>query len=216
MKNYKTVIVCPWWGRPDVVELHCKSMKKFIKGHAEYLAVLSPEDPHVERLEKLTYLYGFRRAYFKNFPLGCKINHGVNLVKNEFDYIMNMGSDDLCDPRYWRDIKDFMGKPLFKVNCIYASEDLSLKRIWEIRNLNIGVLRMIRTDIIPDNLYPAQNKGLDKGSRKVLVSLGYGEEVVPPNLIYAIDVKSDESITPVRKWLRKNGKLARIDLNRFL
>lgn len=198
------------------MELHCKSMKKFIKGHAEYLAILSPEDPHLERLEKLVYLYGFMKTYFKNSPLGYKINHGISHVKDRFDYIMNMGSDDLCDPRYWRDVQDYMGRPVFKVNRIYASEDISLGNIWEIRGINIGVLRMIRTDIITEDLYPAQNKGLDKGSRRTMMSLGFGEEIANTGFTYVIDVKSKDSLTPIRRWLKKNGKKVDVNLKKFL
>lgn len=214
-KLCRTLIVCPWWGRPEIVELHCKSMKKFIKGHADYLAVLSKEDPHIKKLEKLVYLYGFKKTYFKNSPLGYKINHGFRYAK-KYDYVMNMGSDDLCDPRYWKEIKGYMGKPLFKVNRIYAAEDISLKKIWEIKRINIGVLRMIRTDIITKDLYPAQNRGLDKGSRNMLASLGYGEEVVKVGKTFVMDVKSKDSLTPLRRWLKKNGEEVNVDLKRFL
>ena len=191
-------------------------MKKFLKGNADYLAILSKEDPHLKKLEKLVRLYGFKKTYFKNNPLGHKINHGINLVKDDYDYVMNMGSDDLCDWRYWRDIKDCMGKPLLRVNRIYAAEDISLTDVWEIKNINIGVLRMIRTDIITKDLYPAQNKGLDKGSRNTLLSLGYGEETWGVNYTYVMDIKSADSLTPIRKWLKKNGKKVDVNLKKFL
>ena len=212
---YKTLIVCPWWGRPDVVSLHCRSMKKFINGRADYLAILSPEDPHLEALEELVLKYGFKKTYFKNDPLGYKINHGIRQAER-YDYVMNMGSDDLCDPRYWRDIEDYMGKPLFRVNRIYGAEDISLKKIWEVKGIGIGVLRMIRTDIITKDLYPAKNKRLDKGSRTTLASLGYREEIFNSNLSYAIDVKSDNNITSIKTWLKNNGKLVKVNLKKFL
>ena len=212
---YKTLIVCPWWGRPEIVSLHCRSMKKFINGHADYLAILSPEDPHLEALEGLVRKYGFKKTYFKNDPLGYKINHGIRQAEG-YDYVMNMGSDDLCDPRYWRDIKEYMGRPLFKVNRIYGAEDISLKKIWEVKKIGIGVLRMIRTDIITKDLYPAKNKRLDRGSRMTLVSLGYREEVFNSNLSYAIDVKSDNNITSIKAWLKNNGKLVKVNLKKFL
>lgn len=215
IKSYRTLVTCPWWGRPNIVELHCKSMERFIKNHADYLAILSPEDPYLKRLEKLVYLYGFKKTYFKNIPLGHKMNHGFKQAEG-YDYIMNMGSDDLCDPRYWRDIQPYMGKPLFKVNRIYGAEDISLKKIWEIKGINMGVLRMIRTDIITKDLYPATNKSLDKGSRNTLASLGYREETVASGLTYVIDVKGENSITPIRRLLKKNGKRASVDLKRFI
>ncbi len=199
----------------EITMLHCQSMRKFMIDGVDYLAVLSPEDPHFDQLEELALNNGFKVTHYGNDPLGEKINHGF-IFRDIYDYVMNMGSDDLCDPGFWDAAKSYLGRPVLKVNNIYAAEDISLQNIWEVRGVNIGVLRMIRTDIIKKNLYPPKNKGLDKGSRITLSGMGFEEEVIVSDEIFALDIKGDNSITPIRQWLKRGGKKVDIDLNRFL
>lgn len=100
----KVVTVIPCWRRPEVTDLCFQNLQWFTSSvktwDVKAVAVISPDDPSSSKLLTLCSRYGVRPVFYRNLPLGEKMNAGIHWVfKNmDFDYFMNLGSDDLIHP----------------------------------------------------------------------------------------------------------------------
>jgi hypothetical protein len=73
-----------------VTEAYCLGLQRL---GLEAFCVLSPEDDTYN--QKLLDKYGIEYTWFKN-KLGAKKNHGLNeVMKKDFDYLLEMNSDDI-------------------------------------------------------------------------------------------------------------------------
>jgi hypothetical protein len=97
------------WKRPEITEICFVGINRLIKNSRlpiEAFAVISEESmiPLCDR-------YNIRWTFYKNDPLGEKKNHGLNeAMKLEWDYLLEIGSDDLVkdelidlyEPYFWK------------------------------------------------------------------------------------------------------------------
>jgi len=198
MQKAKVTIVCPWWRRWEIVQQHCKSMKRFIDESPSwvklnYLAVISREDPDYLELIDLCHSFGFTASEYRNTELGNKLNAGINTALKLYkpDYIMNMGSDDLCSAIIWKEYEPYMkqGMELIGIDSVYIIEHQSRKVYYlNLYNYNfpVGVLRMIKTSAIIRlrdgyNLplyHPGLDQGLDTASMNRLIEIGVKPTVI--------------------------------------
>jgi len=182
-------IVCPWWGRFEVVQMHCRSMVRFMEASPykmSYMAIVSPEDPDFNDLRELAFGFDFDVCAHQNFPVSAKLNAGIELAMEEKpDYIMNMGSDDLCSPSIWDEYRPLIdsGRKFFGIDSCHIIDFYSKEAYYlDLYNDSepVGVLRMIHTSCINDlwtdynmKLYPyGINRGMDGASAKRLQKLG--------------------------------------------
>ena len=199
MQKVKVAIVCPWWRRWEVVLRHCKSMERFIKEspawvEIDYLSIISQEDPDFCELVDVAHSFGFTATRYRNEPLGQKLNAGINTAISLFrpDYIMNMGSDDLCDAMIWKEYKPYLLKKveLIGIDSCYIV-DLQSGEAYYLDLYNhkypVGVMRMIRVETIQRlhkeyrlPLYHFDlNRGMDTASMNRLMKIG-----VIPVMVY--------------------------------
>lgn len=102
----KILLLVPCWHRPEMVEMFVDNMKRTQCDYADIVPyfILSPEDPDCTRLMNIT--EGFSRTYTPNTPLGRKKNKGLHrALALEWDYLMDMGSDDIYTDYLWRYLK---------------------------------------------------------------------------------------------------------------
>ena len=196
----KILVLLPIWGRMNITELCLSNIKKLQKDYIiDVLCVVS------EQWAKLmAFKYGFSYVEVSNDDLGHKMNVGVErALKMDFDYLMNLGSDDIITKELLDEYKEQMdnNSPMFGITkvCFFDSKTKELKEV-DYGHL-IGAGRMIRKDII-EKLAVTNDKvtmydkglknGLDNNSRKRFMSVAMRELSLNGNMI--IDIKSDENI----------------------
>src|SRR5690348_6599448 len=94
MRITKLLIYLAVWKRPEITELCLVGLNR-LKTHPcfdiDILAVIS-EESMIPLCEK----YGVKWVMSENRPLGRKKNNGLQEARKfEFDYLMEIGSDDL-------------------------------------------------------------------------------------------------------------------------
>lgn len=154
----KILILIPCWKRPEVVNIVFNNLSIFkmsVKWEIQVLAILCPNDPCLKELEELCDKYEVYKCYFKNQPIGMKLNAGINFAMEyfDFDYLMNFGSDDLIHPRiarlYGAAFKDLT--PVFGINSLFFY-DLQTKKTFYFKTYTdqyaVGAGRMIHKSVL--------------------------------------------------------------------
>lgn len=187
------------WKRPVITELCFRGIQR-MKTHPDYeinaLAVISEEEM-IPLCEK----YGINWVMYKNNPLGEKKNFGLKEAKKfEFDYLMEIGSDDLVLNELLDDYKRLIGKSEFfgiSDAAYINSENGDCRRL--ISRSTYGAGRMISRkalDLIGWNLwYDHLNRGMDNNSVFALNKKGVTYyRTAPMEFPGVIDIKSEENI----------------------
>jgi hypothetical protein len=94
MQSIKLLFFLAVWKRPEITEIcfmGLNRLKKSGKFEVQFLAVIS-EESMIPLCEK----YGVEWVMHENLPLGRKKNFGLReALKRDFDYLVELGSDDL-------------------------------------------------------------------------------------------------------------------------
>lgn len=146
------------WKRPEITEICFVGINRLIKNSRfpiEAFAVISEES-----MIPLCNKYNIKWTFYKNDPLGEKKNHGLNeAMKLEWDYLLEIGSDDL--------VKDDLVElyaPYFGKYDLFGTKDAI------IINSADGMCRRLNSDT---------TYGLGRMiSRKVLEQFAYGYDVL--------------------------------------
>lgn len=97
------------WKRPEITELCFKGIKR-LQQHPDFeieAAAVISEDEMIPLCEA----YGVHWVMAENFPVGKKKNTGLQFCREfEFDFLMEIGSDDLVLNSLLDDYKKFMVK----------------------------------------------------------------------------------------------------------
>lgn len=195
----KILIYLAVWKRPEITELCFRGIKR-LQQHPDFeieaLAVIS-EESMIPLCEK----YGIHWVMYKNDPVGEKKNFGLKKAKEfQFDYLMEIGSDDLVLNELLDDYKNYVGKyEFFGISdCAYInSETGECRRLTSKSTYGAG--RMIsHKSLERANWYlwkDRLNKGLDNDSVFALQRKGIMyQRVKPLEFPCVIDVKSKDNI----------------------
>ena len=188
------MILLPIWKREKITDI-CLSNLKRLQGKYKFdvLCVVSEQWAKVKAFE-----YGFKYIEDDNFPVGNKMNTGIEeALRFDWDYLMNLGSDDIIDERLFELYKPYIEEKrqcfgVTKVTFV-NSKNKDVKR-YDYKHL-IGAGRMIRRDIVEKYmpLYPLKDKCLDDGSAKKMFGTQFTEiQNTEDDLI--VDIKSDDNI----------------------
>lgn len=226
----------PCWQRPDILSLAVKNLDTFCNSTSRVklsvLYVFSPEDPELKSIETIYEEANHTRhkIYFSNEDLGAKMNAGINeALKISFDYLMNIGSDDLLHPS----LIDFyfpfiaINEPVFGVDsCYFYEVDKDpVCFSYSIPNRVIGAGRMISHTVISmlirkySYVYlPTLKRGLDGDSAERMRLEGYKEKQIKIGLTpLIVDVKSEININDFDKIAKKwEGTTVKIPCTTFL
>ena len=198
----KLLVYTAVWKRPEITEICFMGIKRLRKSFdVDALAVISEEE-----MKPLCEKYNVKYCMYKNLPLGEKKNYGLSqALKLDWDYLIEIGSDDLIKDDLIR-----LYKPLFgEYHLIGASEFIHLNsetaECRKFKSTIHGAARAISRETIekfPKLWYDALNKGLDKNSHFKLVTSGIPSKRVSGEPM-VIDIKSDVNIW---KFTRKGTK----------
>ena len=212
----KILSVIPLWKRPEVWEIAARNLRRFqyaVSWNFDVLTIISPEDPEIKALERVTKRNRFDCCYYPNYPVGRKLNAGINYAMERyyFDYLMNFGSDDLIHPDIEPLYRPFFDEkvPIFGVDSLYFYE-LSTGKTMFFKcyddNLAVGAGRMISRDVLEiletkdvplytDDL----NRSLDSDSaRNIEVWAGIQNKIIKvSDFPYIIDIKTLTNINHI-------------------
>lgn len=144
------------WKRPEITEICFVGLNRLKRRFPiETLCVVS-EEPMVELCKK----YGIGWTFYKNDPLGEKKNHGLNeAMKLKWDYLLEIGSDDLI-----KDELIELYQPYFGKYNLFGTKDAV------IINSKDGMCRRLKSDT---------TYGLGRCiSRKVIEEVCYGVDII--------------------------------------
>jgi glycosyltransferase involved in cell wall biosynthesis len=236
----KIAILIPVWGRAKVLEKCLKQLNIFIELCTNYkfivIFVLSDEDNENVKIRKMISSVDF---YYEictetNDFLGLKMNKGIETaLKNEFDYLMNLGSDNLLHP-YLMDlyapyielgyfvfgINSYLMYDILKEESYHYEPDMKSRIKDEIYTHPIGAGRMIHRsaieEIIEKDGFFYDNdrmRGMDMNSGNKLIRHGYTQKIINAGEFpYIVDIKTGLNINTVDDILRmKPERLKLID-----
>lgn len=208
----KILMLIPVWRRPEVVAMF---MRHFHDNPCPYakvtpLFILSPEDTAYRQVLKI--IEGQEYCETENHPLGRKKNYGLKYAFNlKWDYLMDMGSDDVYTPVLWSLYEDmFRAKvPYFGVRNLYVYDSLTDRALFvEGYHINrydevtaIGPGRCISREVAL-RCFPLWDDnapfGMDGHSDKKIIDSGVKCMVIDnKNLPTVCDVKSGVALTPL-------------------
>jgi glycosyltransferase involved in cell wall biosynthesis len=176
----KILVFTPVWRRQEVFEICLEGIKR-LKGYNPDTFKIIPffvvsEQSAIEQIER----FGYDWIMANNNPLGAKKNTGLKHVMEnyDFDYIMEMGSDDIITNEYLDLIHPLMKNktPQISPQSVWFIDAKTGKVAFWITDRIIGAGRMIHKTALesftPDfEMWTAQlNKGMDTCSMKALQS----------------------------------------------
>lgn len=202
----KVLILVPIWRRPAITKIWAEAMSYYLTDNVTVLTIISYDDPDYAANLLIIAKNKFERCFYKNEPLGEKLNAGIEyaLQNYEFDYLMNLGSDDILHPAIWGLYKNFMDDriPFFGLDKVYFYDTLQNKLALSKPNI-WGAGRMILREILNkikkkgEFLYKNDfNSGLDTNSLeniKFNLDIDY-IQLETHDFPYLVDVKSDIGI----------------------
>lgn len=201
----KILILVPVWGRPEITKIWSEAVNWFKTGEIEVLTILSNEDEYFTQNLAIILDSGYQYCYYKNDPLGQKLNAGVEFALDfNFDYLMNLGSDDLIHPAILALYKPYMEakEPFFGLNKVYFY-DILKKRLAITVPYVFGAGRMIHRSVLEKIRYKGEflysnelRRGLDCNSvEKVKFTLNLDYKQVETNgFPYIVDIKSQHGL----------------------
>lgn len=149
----KVIVFLAAWKRPEITEICFVGINRLRKNSRlpiETMCVIS-EESMIPLCEK----YNIRWTFFENNPLGAKKNHALNeAMKLEWDYLLEIGSDDLVKDELLVLYEPLMGKyDLFgtKNAVIINSENGECRRLQSDTNYGLG--RCMSRRVLEDICY---------------------------------------------------------------
>lgn len=210
----KTLILVPIWRRPEVTNIFAINLAMTIPAMCQVLCILSKEDENYDENKKIIESFGFDIGYHDNLPLGRKLNAGIETAFDnyDFDYLMNIGSDDLIHPAIWMLYDEFLkyGHGFFGLEKVYFYEmktgklSRSLPYYWGAgRMISRGILEKMREK--GQYLYKNEfSRGLDCNSMdniKKVLNIDY-KQVCTNDFPYVVDIKTWESLNDFNMFAR--------------
>ena len=161
----KVLVFLAVWKRPEITEICFVGLNRLIKNSRypiEAFAVIS-EESMIPLCDK----YNIKWTFYKNEPVGEKKNHGLNeAMKLEWDYLLEIGSDDL--------VKDELIE-LYAPN--FGKYDLFGTKDAIIINSEDGMCRRLNSDT---------TYGLGRCMSRKAVECAYGVDILALEHIMAI------------------------------
>lgn len=210
----------PVWRRPEIFEI-CLAGLKRLQSYCPDRFQIRPffivsESQAAQQIER----YGFDFIYWENQPLGAKKNAGLKYVMRnfEFDYLMEVGSDNLIADEFLNIIEPY---------CLKGESQITPESVWFI-DVNTKETAYWKTDKVlgagrcisreslakfaPDyNLWtPEKNRGMDTCSWLNLSSVGVGNLIIEMDDIYTIDLKSEVNINSIIPFIEVKVAMPRL------
>ncbi len=201
----KLLIYLAVWQRPEITEICFMGINRLKNAGVfpiEAFAVIS-EESMIPLCEK----YGIKYCMHENLPVGRKKNYGLReSLKLEWDYLVEIGSDDVLYNSYLEVIKEHIGQwDLLTINNMIFLDSISGECLnYKTNQMStqgrvIGMGRVISRKAIEkigDLWSDKQNRGLDKESWFKIQFNGFRGKQIQTDFPLGIDIKSDVNIWP--------------------
>ena len=206
MRKCKVLVLIPLWRRPEITEICFLGLER-LKTHPSYsiqvLCIVSEPDM-IPLCEK----YGHMWVEAENHPLGRKKNVGLKHAENlDFDFLMELGSDDLVLNELLDDYlhlipdHDFFGISDIAFLDIYSLE----ARRYTNQAAMYGAGRMIKRWVLERaNFKIWDDKGsrlMDGTSAERLRGIAKYRQMYPRTRPQVMDIKSDQNIWEYNAFL---------------
>lgn len=151
----KIKLLIALWRRPEITRIcfdGIKRLQQFID--IEPICIYSEDDMKV-----LCDEYKFEAHYHENLPLGKKLNYGLNIaLQSEWDYLMQIGSDDLLSEKIFEYYKPFIEKSVkaFGIKSVHFYNTIVKKSYHVVNSYPFGVGRMVHRSVFEDDLLMAK------------------------------------------------------------
>lgn len=194
----KLLFFIPVWKRPEITEICFMGINR-LRGagihEIEALAIISEDE-----MKPLCEKYNIHWCFYKNEPLGEKKNFGLKeALKMDFDYLIEMGSDDILKNEYltffpWdipvMSLSDFLIMDSTTGHCRRISGKI----------LKFGTGRAIRKDVLPEKIWHDKAKrGLDNTLMFRMAINGVTQKWFNSVEPLSIDLKSEVNIWSYRR-----------------
>lgn len=199
MQKRKLLVFLAVWKRPEITEICFLGLNRLRK-HPDYdinvLAVISEES-----MIPLCESYNVNWVMHENLPLGRKKNFGLKeSLKFDWEYLIEIGSDDLLKNEFLDLYKPYFGKhDVIRMSNFYFinSEDLECRQFNSQSAFGLG--RAIHRRVVEKMGGIWNDKishGLDNNSRFTMARNGFLDKRVYCEKPVAIDIKSQDNIWP--------------------
>lgn len=190
----KILIYTAVWKRPEITEicfLGIKRLQKLATWNIQAFAVIS-EESMIPLCEK----YGVEWCMTANHPLGAKKNYGVKqALKNDFDYMIEIGSDDLLKNEIL-DVYKWDAPVLGLDSAIHLNTKTGSCRILSSMSSLFGGGRALSREVLEagDLWHDKKSSGLDKNSHFNVSRRGFLGKRVKTDFPLIVDLKSEVNI----------------------
>ena len=188
------LILLPIWKREKITRICLDNLRELkAEVNLDVLCIVSESWAKIAAVE-----HGFRYVNAPNENLGEKMNIGVKeSLRYKYDYLMNMGSDDIITKELFRLYEPHFNKneKFFGPTRLTFVDSVSKEAKQFDYKVMIGAGRCIRRDLIEEvgEMYPTDVEcGFDAGSMRKFTRHSMVEIDNPFDTIY--DIKSDVNI----------------------
>jgi hypothetical protein len=197
----KLLIFLAVWKRPEITEICFMGINRLKKSRLfdiEAFAVISEAS-----MAGLCSKYGINYCFHENQPLGEKKNFGLGqAMEFEWDYTVEMGSDDVLKDEYLSYIAPHIGREMIGINNVaYINTETGDCREYQ-TNDSFGMGRAVKRSVFErwgTNVWnPNINRGLDGSSNLFFGRRGVMEKKIKCSEPVGIDIKSPTNIWPFR------------------
>ena len=213
----KILILTPIYKRPEILRIFLEGFQRVKKTYPSLILVciISPEDKFYDTNLKMIMDAGGDVCEFKNKPLGEKKNAGLDFALREydFDYFMDLGSDDLLNSKIFELYQPYMEGDLtfFGLDNLYIHDWYS-KRTLFLKNYNgdhtFGAGRMLHRRAIDLPLWPDDAPdGLDTKMQRGLQAKDINDYIIKTGEVpYILDIKTNTNLSHFREVLNFKTK----------
>jgi hypothetical protein len=204
----KIITFTPVWRRPEVFEICLQGLQRLQNYNPERFCItpffIVSEPEAAAQIDR----YGFHSIFFENRPLGAKKNAGLRYIMQQFDfdYILEVGSDDLLSNAYLDLVEPWMEKKTMQItpeSVWFVDVNTGATATWKTDKV-LGLGRLIHRQAIEQfrnvgfRLWtPELNRGMDTCSWKNLQARGIGNTLIEVPEVLTLDMKSDVNINSI-------------------
>lgn len=208
---YKILTFTPVWKRPEVLEICLKGIKRLQKANPKKFKIQPFFVVSESRSAEILLKHKFPFVWHTNQPLGAKKNYGLNYALDnfDFDYIMEIGSDDLVTNSYLNFIEPHLlaEVPQFNLHDVYFIDSVTgATAYWETeivlgagRCISRKAIEAVKNRNIPFWKQDAV-RGMDTYSYRNLATVGISNKIIKSDKIYSLDIKSAVNINTMEPF----------------
>jgi hypothetical protein len=200
----------PVWKRPAVFEICLKGIDRLVKYAPARFNIIPFFIVSESWAAKAVLARGYQFIMMPNSPLGAKKNIGMKYAFEEFqfDYLMEIGSDDILTNQYLDIIEPLCRTEVAEFcisTCHFIDTITGAVALWKTdKVLGLGrcisrpaIAKVLRTTTLWGN---ERERGMDTYSWRQLQAVGVENTLIENDTVLGVDIKSEVNINPISKF----------------